>query len=159
MSKGGGAKTVEEIRELKAYCGVPFIIKGVMTVKGALKALDAGADAVIVSNHGGRVLSDTPATAEVLGEIADAVQGRMKVLVDGGIRSGLDVFKALALGADACLICRPVLISFYGGGKDGVSCYFSKIRAELEDTMLMCGAHSIAEISRDMIRLPASFGR
>ena len=157
MSKGGGPKSVEEIRALKEYCGLPFIIKGVMNAKGARKALEAGADAVIVSNHGGRVLSDTPATAEVLPEIADAVKGRMKILVDGGIRSGLDVFKALALGADACLICRPVLISFYGGGKDGVCCYYDKLRAELEDTMIMCGAHTISQISRDMIRIPASF--
>ncbi len=153
MSGQGGFRSVSDLRRLKEHAGLPFMIKGIMTVKGALKAIDAGADAIIVSNHGGRVLSDTPATAEVLPEIADAVQGRVKVLVDGGIRSGLDVFKAIALGADACLICRPVLISWYGGGKEGIVCYLEKIRAELEDTMRMCGAHSIAEIERDMVRM------
>ena len=154
MNGAGGPKSVEDIRSLKEYCGTGMMIKGVMNAKAALKALDAGADAIIVSNHGGRVLSDTPATAEVLPEIAEAVHGRMKILVDGGIRSGVDVFKALALGADACLICRPVLISFYGGEKDGVITYLNKIKAELEDTMLMCGAGSLAEIRRDMVRIP-----
>jgi isopentenyl diphosphate isomerase/L-lactate dehydrogenase-like FMN-dependent dehydrogenase len=131
-----------------------MIVKGIMTVKGALKAVEAGADAIIVSNHGGRVLSDTPATAEVLPEIVDAVKGKTKILVDGGVRSGLDVFKALAIGADACLICRPVLIAYYGGRQEGIECYLDKIKAELMDTMYMCGASSISEITRDMIRLP-----
>ena len=152
MGGRGGTKSVEELRELKAYAAMPMIIKGVMTVKGALKAVEAGADAVIVSNHGGRVLSDTPATAEVLPEIAEAVSGKAKILVDGGIRSGLDVFKALALGADACLICRPVLIAYYGGGQEGIECYLDKIKAELRDTMYMCGAKTVHDITRDMIR-------
>lgn len=104
----GGTKTVEELRELKAYAQTPMIIKGIMTADSARKAVAAGADAIVVSNHGGRVLSDTPATAEVLPEIVEAVRGKTKILVDGGIRSGLDVFKALAMGADMCLICRPV---------------------------------------------------
>ena len=154
MMGTGGPKSVEEIRALKEYFGRPMIVKGLMTVAGAGKALEAGADAIVVSNHGGRVLSDTPATAEVLPEIAEAVRGKMKILVDGGIRSGLDVFKALALGADACLICRPVLIASYGGGKEGVIAYYRKILAELEDTMILCGAHSLSEIRRDMVRVP-----
>ena len=154
----GGPKSVAEIRELKEYFGRPMIVKGIMTAQGALKAMEAGAEAIIVSNHGGRVLSDTPATAEVLMEIVQAVNGRMKIFVDGGIRSGIDVFKALALGADACVICRPVLIASYGGGKDGVIAFYEKIRAELEDTMILCGAYSLAEISRQMIRIPKDFG-
>ena len=150
----GGTKSVEQLSMLKEKAGVPFIVKGVMTAKSAMKAIEAGADAIIVSNHGGRVLADSPATAEVLGEIVDAVAGRAKVIVDGGIRSGLDIFKALALGADACLICRPVLISYYGGGQEGIECYFDKLLDELKDTMYMCGVRNIADITRDMIRSP-----
>ncbi|MBO7703529.1 MAG: alpha-hydroxy-acid oxidizing protein [Solobacterium sp.] len=153
MGGKGGTKSMEDLKTLKAYAGVPFIVKGIMTVKGARKAVEAGADAIIVSNHGGRVLSDTPATADVLPEIADAVKGKTKVLVDGGIRSGVDLFKALALGADAVLICRPVLISYYGGGQEGIECYLDKIRNELSDTMYMCGASNISEISREMVRV------
>lgn len=149
----GGTKSVEQLKMLKEKAGIPFIVKGVMTAKSALKAVEAGADAIIVSNHGGRVLADSPATAEVLGEIADAVKGKTKIIVDGGIRSGIDLFKAYALGADLCLICRPVLISYYGGGQEGMECYFDKLKGELVDTMYMCGARSISEITRDMIRI------
>ncbi len=148
----GGTKSVEQLKELKKAAKVPFIVKGIMTAKSALKAVEAGADAIIVSNHGGRVLAETPATAEVLAEIADAVRGKTKIIVDGGIRSGLDLFKAYALGADLCLICRPVLISYYGGGQEGIESYFDKIKTELTDTMYMCGARSIKEITREMIR-------
>lgn len=150
----GGTKTVEELQELKAYAKTPMIIKGIMTADAAEKAVKAGADAIIVSNHGGRVLSDTPGTAEVLPEIVEAVKGKTKILVDGGIRSGLDLFKALAMGADMCLICRPVLISYYGGGQEGIECYLDKIRQELSDTMYMCGARKISDISPRMIRYP-----
>lgn len=94
MEPPAGSKTVEELREIIEMAGMPFIVKGIMTVKGALKAKEAGASAIIVSNHGGRVLDQCPATAEVLEEIATAVNGSMKILVDGGIRSGADVFKA-----------------------------------------------------------------
>ena len=87
-----GSKTVEQLKEIADYAGVPFILKGIMTVKGAEKAVKAGAKAIIVSNHGGRVLDQCPATAEVLPEIVDAVGKDVMVLVDGGIRTGLDVF-------------------------------------------------------------------
>lgn len=149
----GGSKSVEQLRMLKENAKLPFIVKGVMTADSARKAIDAGADAIIVSNHGGRVLSDVPATAEVLGEIVDAVAKQAKIIVDGGIRSGIDIFKALALGADACLICRPVLISYYGGGQEGMECYFDMLLDELKDTMYMCGARKIPDITRKMIRL------
>lgn len=152
LHKKGGTKSVEDLKRIKAHANAPLIIKGVMTAKSALKAVEAGADAIIVSNHGGRALSDTPGTAEVLPEIVDAVKGKTKIMVDGGIRSGLDIFKALALGADMCLICRPVLIAYYGGGQEGIECYFDKLQKELSDTMYMCGARSIADINRDMIR-------
>ncbi len=127
-------------------------LKGIMTVKGALKAKEAGASAIVVSNHGGRVLDQCPPTAEVLPEIADAVGKDMKIFVDGGIRSGVDVFKALALGADAVLIGRPYVTAVYGGAADGVEALTAKLISELEDAMAMCGAHSLKEITRDMVR-------
>ena len=148
-----GSKTVAELREIIAAAGVPFLIKGIMTVCGAQKALEAGAAGIVVSNHGGRVLDGTPATAEVLPEIAAAVGGRALVLVDGGIRTGLDVFRALALGADAVLIARPFVTAVYGAGADGVRAYVAQLQAELADAMSMCGARSLADISRDMVRL------
>lgn len=149
-----GAKTVEELREIISEAGLPFIVKGIMTVRGAMKARDAGAAAIVVSNHGGRVLDQCPATAEVLESITRAVDSTMKVLVDSGIRSGTDVFKALALGADGVLICRPFVTAVYGGEDEGVRCYADKLASELRDAMLMCGAHSLSEISRDMVVAP-----
>ncbi|MBR1689983.1 MAG: alpha-hydroxy-acid oxidizing protein [Oscillibacter sp.] len=146
-----GSKTVEELREIADMAGKPFILKGIMTVAGAKKALEAGASGIVVSNHGGRVLDQCPATAEVLPAIADAVGGKLTVLVDGGIRTGMDVFKALALGADAVLIGRPFVTMVYGGGAEGVAAYVEKLRAELADTMAMCGAHSLADIRRSML--------
>jgi len=148
----GGVKTIEELRALKEYAKVPFIVKGIMTAESAKKAVAAGADAIVVSNHGGRVQAETPGTAEVLPEIVAVVKGQTKILVDGGIRYGHDVFKALAMGADACLICRPVLIAYYGGGKEGIECYLDKIQSELSETMYMCGARKISDITADMIR-------
>ena len=146
-----GSKTVEELREIISMTKAPFIVKGIMTVKGAMKAKEAGASAIIVSNHGGRVLDQCPATAEVLSDIASAVGDSMKILVDGGIRSGADVFKALALGADAVVIARPFVTAVYGGGEEGVLSYIEKIGSELEDTMKMCGVSSIDEITSDCI--------
>ena len=154
MTPPAGSKSVEELAEIVQLAERPFIVKGVMTVKGALKAKQAGAAAIVVSNHGGRVLDQCPATAEVLPEIAAALKGTgVKVLVDGGIRTGVDVFKALALGADGVLICRPFVTAVYGGGTEGVKCYIDKLAGELADTMQMCGAHTLAEITPDMVRV------
>ena len=152
LNPPAGSKSVEELREIVDAAGLPFIVKGIMTVKGALKAKEAGASAIVISNHGGRVLDQCPATAEVLEEIADAVDGSMKILVDGGIRSGTDVFKALALGADAVIIARPFVTAVYGGGREGVESYIQKISGELADTMSMCGVASLEEISQDCVR-------
>lgn len=152
MTPPAGSKTVAELSEIVHMAGVPFIVKGVMTVGGALKAKEAGAAAIVVSNHGGRVLDQCPATAEVLEEIADAVGDSMKIFVDGGIRSGTDIFKALALGADGVIIARPFVTAIYGGGKEGAKVYIEKLGNELKDTMQMCGAHSLKEITRDMVR-------
>ena len=151
LTPPAGSKTVEELKEIVKIAGKPFILKGIMTVSGAKKALEAGASGIVVSNHGGRVLDQCPSTAEVLPAIVDAVGGKMTVLVDGGIRSGMDVFKALALGADGVLIARPFVTMVYGGGADGVQVYVEKLRAELADAMAMCGAHSLSDINRSMI--------
>lgn len=150
LNPPAGSKTVEELKEIIADSGVPFIIKGIMTPKGAEKARKAGAAAIVVSNHGGRVLDQTPATAEVLPEIVDALGGSIKIFVDGGIRSGVDVFKALSLGADGVLIARPYVTAVYGGGADGVRLYTEKLGAELSDTMRMCGAAALSDIRHDM---------
>jgi isopentenyl diphosphate isomerase/L-lactate dehydrogenase-like FMN-dependent dehydrogenase len=147
------AKSVEELSELAASTNVPFIVKGVMTKEGALKALEAGAYGIVVSSHGGRVLQDAPATCAMLPEIKEAVGDKLKIFVDGGIRSGADVFKAIALGADAVLIGRPYVIAAFGGGKEGVELYTEKIGAELRDVMIMSGCKNISDITRDKIIL------
>lgn len=151
LNPPAGSKTVAELREIIEYVKVPFIIKGIMTVKGAQKALEAGAAGIVVSNHGGRVQDGVPATASVLPAIAQAVKGQMVVLVDGGIRTGVDVCKALALGADACILARPYVTAVYGGQAEGVKVLTDKLKGELQDTMAMCGVHSLSEISGDMI--------
>lgn len=153
MTPPAGNKSMEELRSIITDAGIPFIVKGIMTVKGACKAREAGAAAIVVSNHGGRVLDQCPSTAEVLPEIVAAVGNDMKILVDGGIRSGVDIFKALAIGADAVMIARPFVTAVYGGGEEGVAAYIQKLAAELTDTMSMCGAHSLDEITPDMVRL------
>ncbi|MCQ2590742.1 MAG: alpha-hydroxy-acid oxidizing protein, partial [Treponema sp.] len=146
-----GSKSVEQLKEICKMTDKPFILKGIMSAKAALKAKEAGASAIIVSNHGGRVLDQCPATAEVLEEIVEAVGDSMKIFVDGGIRTGIDVFKALALGADGVLICRPFVPAVFGGAEEGVKTYIEKIGAELADTMAMCGASNLSEITRDMV--------
>ncbi len=147
-----GSKTVEDLKLLKSHTTKPFVVKGIMTGKAACNAVEAGADAIIVSNHGGRVLADAPATAVVLPEIVDAVRGRTKIIVDGGIRTGGDMLKALALGADAVLICRPFAVSWFGGGSEGVRVYVEKLRKEFIEAMYMCGARKLSDICPDMVR-------
>ena len=147
-----GRMNTEQLKAIISKTPVPFIVKGVMSVKGALKAKEAGASAILVSNHGGRVLDQCPSTAEVLEEIEKAVNGSMKVLVDGGIRSGVDIFKALALGADGVVIARPFVNALYGGEEEGIQILVDKLGLELRDTMEMCGAKDLSSITRDMVR-------
>ncbi len=146
-----GPKTVEELRRLKFHLSVPFILKGIMNVESALLALEAGADAIVVSNHGGRVLDTMPGTADVLPEIASSVAGRAKVLVDGGIREGVDVLKMLALGADAVMIGRPVCIAAFGAGREGVRFYLEQKRDELKKAMILTGCADTAHIDPAVI--------
>jgi len=151
LNPPAGPLSLDELKEVVAYTKIPFIIKGVMNVKTALKAKEAGAYAIVVSNHGGRVLDQTPATAEVLKDIKEAVGDSMKIFVDGGLRNGTDIFKALALGADAVLVCRPFVNMVYGAGAEGVECLVNKLGAELADTMFMCGPRKLSDINIDNI--------
>lgn len=149
-----GAKDEGQVAEVVAACheeGIPFVLKGVMTPAAAERAARAGADGIVVSNHGGRVLDGVPATALVLLGIADAVGDDLEVLVDGGVRSGLDVFRALALGAKACLVCRPFVVAAFGDGADGVSALLCQLKGELADAMEMCGAATVADIDASML--------
>ncbi len=119
-----------------------------MTVKGAMKAKEAGAGGHRGLQPRRPCAGPVPRHGEVLPEIATPSRGgKMNILVDGGIRTGVDVFKALALGADAVLICRPFVTTVYGGGAEGVQVYIDKLKAELADTMQMCGAHKLSEIT------------
>lgn len=149
-----GAKDEGQVAEVVAACheeGIPFVLKGVMTPAAAERAARAGADGIVVSNHGGRVLDGVPATALVLPGIADAVGDDLEVLIDGGVRSGLDVFRALALGAKACLVCRPFVVAAFGDGADGVSALLCQLKGELADAMEMCGAATVADIDASML--------
>ncbi|GAB1454923.1 alpha-hydroxy-acid oxidizing protein [Spirochaetota bacterium] len=142
---------VEALAKIASAITLPFIVKGIMTAAGARKAIEAGAKGIVVSNHGGRVLDETPSTISVLSDIVEAVAGRATILIDGGFRSGLDVFKALALGADGVLIGRPFTWSVYGGGAEGVRLYLEKVKAELAEAMLMSGATRLADIKKAMV--------
>ena len=146
-----GPKTIQELQELKSHLKIPFILKGIMNVESALAAIEAGADAIVVSNHGGRVMDHMPGTAEVLPEITNAVGGRIKVLVDGGIREGTDILKMLALGADAVMIGRPVCIAAFGAGQEGVSFYLREKLNELKKAMILTGCGSIGRIDPSVI--------
>lgn len=154
MSKYGqsvGPKSVRELQELKRHLSVPFILKGIMNVESALAAIEAGADAIVVSNHGGRVMDYMPGSADVLPEIANAVNGRIKVLVDGGIREGVDILKMLALGADAVMIGRPICIAAFGAGQEGVEFYLRQKSDELRKAMILTGCADIESISPSII--------
>lgn len=146
-----GPKSATELSRIAEMCETPFIVKGIMTPAAAERAAAAGASAIVVSNHGGRVLDGVPSSAEVLPGIVDAVGRDLTILVDGGIRSGLDVFRALALGASAVLVVRPVVVCVYGAGMCGVVDYLGQLRSELAETMEMCGAARISDIDRDML--------
>ncbi len=128
-----------------------FILKGVMTVADAENAVNAGCDAIVVSNHGGRVLDYTPGTATVLPQIAKAVKGKTTIIVDGAIRDGFDILKMLALGADAVMIGRPYSIAAVGGLKDGVVAYTNQLKGQLTQAMVLTGTASISQVSADII--------
>lgn len=145
-------KSVDQWRELIRDISVPFILKGIMTGQEAVLAINMGAAGVVVSNHGGRILDGMASTASVLEEIVDAVDGKIPVIVDGGIRTGEDVFKAVALGADAVLIGRPAAVAAVGGGADGVTTYIGQLHREFADAMMMTGCDTVKDIKKYLLK-------
>ncbi|MBO4368806.1 MAG: alpha-hydroxy-acid oxidizing protein [Desulfovibrio sp.] len=142
--------SLEKLSEVIDYVHkkkTPFIVKGIMTAIDAEKAVQAGADGIVVSNHGGRILDHCPGTAEVLPAIAEQIRRRISVIVDGGVRTGTDVLKMLALGADIVLIGRPVCLASVGGGLEGVKQYFATIQQQLAQAMLLTGVGKISDIT------------
>lgn len=146
-----GPKTQAELAEIKAKTAIPFIVKGIMSPGDAAACAAAGVDAIVVSNHGGRALDHLPGTAEVLPDIAAAAGEKMAVLVDGGIRSGNDVLKMLALGADAVLVGRPLAIAAVGGGAEGVAQMLQKMAGELRAAMVLTGTADVAAVADGII--------
>lgn len=144
--------TWKDLEWLAGHAGLPVIVKGLVRGDDAVAALDHGAAAVIVSNHGGRQLDTAPATLDALPEVLDAVGGRAPVLLDGGIRRGTDALKALALGAAAVLVGRPVLWGLAAGGEEGVRHVLEILRAELDLGMALCGAPTLDSITPDLLR-------
>ncbi len=144
-------KTLDELKELTGSTSMPVIFKGIMCIEDAETAFEAGAAAIVVSNHGGRVLDQTPGVAEVLPGIISAVGHSKMIIADGGIRNGYDVLKMLALGADAVLIGRDIVRAAVGGGIEGVRLQMELLGDDLKKAMKMTGCESLEEISSDIL--------
>ena len=141
----------DELAWLRSVCPIPLVVKGVLRADDALRAIDAGCDGVWVSNHGGRQLDTSVAGADALPEIADAVGDRALLVVDGGVRRGVDVLKGLALGADLVAIGRPALWGLAVDGADGVQRIIEILRDELSLAMALSGCRAIGDIARDLL--------
>ncbi|WP_327418567.1 alpha-hydroxy acid oxidase [Streptomyces sp. NBC_01233] len=139
---------------LRSVSSLPVLLKGILAVPDARRAVEAGVDAIVVSNHGGRQLDGAPATMDVLPEIVAAVEGVCPVLVDGGVRRGIDVLAALASGAAATLVGRPVLHALTAGRESGVARMLSILAEELVDAMALTGTASVGEVDRGLVRTP-----
>lgn len=144
-------KSIEDLKELINSTSLPFIVKGIMTPEDALAAVEAGADAIVVSNHGGRVLDHTPGTAEVLPSIVQEVKGKTRILVDSGIRTGYDVLKVLALGAESALIGRDIIRAAVGFGAEGVKIHMEYLQKTLAKAMKMTNCPRLKDISADVL--------
>lgn len=160
MSEGGVAlrehpPTWDDIAWIREQWDGPLVLKGVTSTEDARRAVDAGVDAVSVSNHGGNGLDGAPATIRVLPEIVAAVDGRIEVLLDGGVRRGGDVVKAVALGARAVLIGRPYIWALAAGGQAGVDSLLVLFRRNIDATLRLLSCPSVAELDRSMLRMPA----
>ena len=147
--------TWADVEWLRSIAPIPLIVKGVLAPQDAVLAVEHGASAVMVSNHGGRQLDSVPAPITMLRAIVDAVDGRAEVLLDGGVRRGTDVLKALALGARAVAVGRPVLWGLTLGGEAGVRAVLEHIRGEVDLAMALSGCATIADVTRDLIYSPA----
>jgi 4-hydroxymandelate oxidase len=141
----------KDIAWLRSITKLPIAIKGIVRVDDAKRARDAGASAIVVSNHGGRQLDASPATLDVLAPIADAVGRDVEVLVDGGVRRGVDALKALALGAKAVLVGRPILWGLAWDGESGARFVLDTLRREFDLAMALAGCPTLASITRDLI--------
>jgi 4-hydroxymandelate oxidase len=139
---------------LRKTTSLPIALKGVMHPEDARIALRRGVDALIVSNHGGRQLDTVPATIGLLPAIADAVAGTVPLVLDGGVRRGTDVVKALALGARAVAIGRPVLWGLAVAGEEGVRQVLEMLRSELDHALTLCGIGSLGDLGRDLVCVP-----
>ena len=145
------ALTWDAVGWLRSITTLPVVLKGIVRADDAVRAVDHGAAGILVSNHGGRQLDAAPATLDVLPRIVDAVAGRAEVYLDGGIRRGTDVIKALALGARAVFAGRPILWGLAAGGQAGVAAALDVLRRELDLAMALCGCPTIAAITRDLV--------
>lgn len=143
--------TWDAVAWLRSITKLPVLVKGIVRADDAARAIEAGAAGVVVSNHGGRQLDSSPATIDVLARVVDAVAGRGEVLLDGGVRRGTDVIKALALGARAVLVGRPVLWGLAAGGREGVATALGLLRRELDLAMALCGCPDVASITRELV--------
>jgi len=137
-----------DLATIRSWSTLPLVLKGILTAEDARLAVEHGLDAIIVSNHGARQLDRVPATADVLTEIVDAVAGRTEIWVDGGIRRGLDVAMAIALGARGVLVGRPLLWALAAGGQPGVERAFAILREEFEIALALLGAPTPADLQR-----------
>jgi isopentenyl diphosphate isomerase/L-lactate dehydrogenase-like FMN-dependent dehydrogenase len=151
--------TWQDVAWLREQWAGPFMLKGVTRIDDAKRAVDAGVTAISVSNHGGNNLDGTPASIRALPGVADAVGGQIEVLLDGGIRRGSDVVKALALGARAVMIGRAYLWGLAANGSAGVKNVFDVLRGGIDSTLLALGRSSIGELSPDDVIVPAEFSR
>ena len=142
----------KDLAWLAGRTDLPVLVKGICRDDDALKAIDHGAKGIFVSNHGGRQLDGAPPTAESLPEVAAAVKGRVPVLVDGGIRRGVDLLRAIALGADAAAIGRPILWGLGAGGEAGVRRVLEILRDEFDLAMALAGCTSVRDITPDLVR-------
>lgn len=145
------SRSVKELEKIRKKTKLPFILKGIMSKEDALLSLEAGVDLIVVSNHGGRILDDMPGTARVLNPISEEVKGRIPILVDGGIRSGNDIFKMIALGADGVLVGRPFSIYAVGGGLSGIKLLIRQYVDALKNVMTITGASNLKSIQKKMI--------
>ncbi|GAA3057445.1 alpha-hydroxy acid oxidase [Actinokineospora globicatena] len=143
--------TWADLAWLRERTRLPLVLKGILTSADAWLAVEHGVDAVVVSNHGGRQLDGVPATVDVLAEVVDAVAGALPVLVDGGVRRGTDVLKALALGAATVLVGRPVLWGLAHSGAAGAEHVLTLLREELEEAMALCGRPTTADVDRSVL--------
>lgn len=156
--RGDPSLSWNDINWLRSLTTMPILLKGILRADDAKRAVDSGVQGIVVSNHGGRQLDGVPAAIEALPAVVAAVYGRVPVLVDGGVRWGTDIVKALALGAGAVMLGRPLLWGLAAGGEAGVARVLELLRDEFTRAMALCGCRDIAAVSRELLRRPPGSG-